>query len=380
LYIYTLKIAVNTRFLLKDKLEGIGIVHLEYLKRITLSHPEHTFYFIFDRDFSEEFIFAKNIVPVVLFPPARHPFLWYWWFEWSVSKYLDKIKPDVFVSLDGYLSLKTKIPTLLLVHDISFVHFPNDIKGLVSKYYNYFTPKFVERADKIIAISDFVKKDIETHYKVPINKITRIYNGSNSGFYKIDNLETDVVKKQWTKGSDYFLYVGAIHPRKNIIRLIMGFEIFKKATKSNMKLVLAGRKAWKNDELEELIKESVYKNEIIFTGRIATDHLIELYNAAFATTYLPYFEGFGLPILESQLCGCPVITSNCTAMPEVGGNSVVYADPYNPDSIANAMVEMLNNREMYVQKCAENVKRFSWDESAKKLWEEIEKVSVLRFA
>lgn len=372
MYIYTLKVAVNTRFLLKDKLEGIGIVHLEYLKRIAVNNPEHTFYFLFDRPYAKEFIFSKNIVPIVLFPPARHPFLWYWWFELAIPKYLKKVKVDVFISMDGYLSLKANIPTLLLVHDISFLHFPKDIKSIYIRYLNYFTPKFLEKASKIVAISDFVKKDIETHYKVPEGKITRIYNGSNSGFYKIENLQTDIVKKQWSKGSDFFLYVGAIHPRKNIIRLIKGFEIFKEVTKSSLKLVLAGRKAWKNDELEELLKDSEYKNEIIFTGRIGTDHLIELYNSAFATTYVPYFEGFGLPILESQLCGCPVITSNCTAMPEVGGDSVVYADPYNPQSIADAMLEMVNNRAKYAAKCDENTARFSWDESAKMLWKEIE--------
>jgi glycosyltransferase involved in cell wall biosynthesis len=367
-----LKIAVNTRFLLKNKLEGIGVVHLEYLKRITQNHPEHTFYFLFDRPFSEEFIFSKNIIPVVLFPPARHPFLWYLWFEWAVPSFLKKIKPDVFVSLDGYLSLKTNIPSLLLVHDISFVHFPNDIQGLVSKYYNYFTPKFVEKADKIVAISDFVKNDIEKNYQINSEKITRIYNGANEGYYKIENLNMELIKKQWSKGSDFFLFVGAIHPRKNIIRLLKGFELFKKQTNSDLKLLLVGRKAWKNVELDNIVEKSGVKNDVIFTGRAQQHELLELYNSAIATTYVPYFEGFGLPIVESQLCGCPVITSNCTAMPEVGGDSVVYADPYNPQSIADAMLEMVNNRAKYAAKCEENTARFSWDESAKMLWKEIE--------
>ena len=100
-----MKIAINTRFLLKDKLEGIGWFTYEAVKRMVLAHPEHEFHFLFDRKYAEEFIFAKNVTPHVLFPPARHPFLWYAWFEYAVPRALKKIKPDVFLSTDGYLSL-----------------------------------------------------------------------------------------------------------------------------------------------------------------------------------------------------------------------------------------------------------------------------------
>ncbi len=119
-----LKIAVNTRLLLPDKMEGIGYFAYETLLRITRAHPDVEFHFLFDRPYDSSFIFSDNVKPVVLFPPARHPFLWYWWFEWSVAGYLKKNKFDLFLSPDGYCSLSSDTPTLAIQHDIAFEHYP----------------------------------------------------------------------------------------------------------------------------------------------------------------------------------------------------------------------------------------------------------------
>src|ERR1035437_5428435 len=112
-----MNIAVNTRLLLKDRLEGMGMVMFETLKRITNQHPEHHFFFIFDRDYDEEFLFADNITPIIIGPQARHPVLFYLWFEYSIPRILKDIKADLFLSPDGYLSLSTKIKSLPIIHD-----------------------------------------------------------------------------------------------------------------------------------------------------------------------------------------------------------------------------------------------------------------------
>ena len=122
-----MKIAVNTRLLLKGKLEGIGWFTYQTLRRMTEAHPEHEFIFIFDRKYDNEFIFSKNVMPVVVSPPARHPILWLIWFEWSVNRVLRKYKPDLFLSTDGHLSLSTKTPSVAVIHDINFHHRPGDL-------------------------------------------------------------------------------------------------------------------------------------------------------------------------------------------------------------------------------------------------------------
>ena len=152
-----MKIAVNTRFLIKNKLEGIGWFTYESLKRITRQHPEHEFVFLFDRPYAEEFIFSDNVTGRVLFPPARHPLLWYWWFEYSVTAALKQIKPDIFLSTDGYLSLACQVPQVIVMHDLAFEHFPDHVNALTARYYRHFTPKFAKKANRIATVSEYSK-------------------------------------------------------------------------------------------------------------------------------------------------------------------------------------------------------------------------------
>ena len=140
-------IAVNTRLLIKNKLDGIGRFTHETLKRITTEHKEHHFVFLFDRDFDEEFIFSDNITPLILGPQARHPVLFYIWFEMSVGNVLNKLKPDLFLSPDGYLSLRARCKSLPVIHDINFAHYPQDLPYSVRKYYNHFFPKFAKKVN-----------------------------------------------------------------------------------------------------------------------------------------------------------------------------------------------------------------------------------------
>ncbi len=119
-----MQIAVNTRLLLSNRLEGIGWFTFETLKRIVRDHPEHHFFFLFDRKYSPEFIFGPNVTPVVLAPQSRHPLLWYIWFEYAVGKFLRKNNIDLFISPDGYLPLKSSVPSISVIHDINFAHYP----------------------------------------------------------------------------------------------------------------------------------------------------------------------------------------------------------------------------------------------------------------
>ena len=153
-------IAINTRFLLKGKLEGIGWFTNEIVRRMVVNHPEHEFIFLFDRPYDPQFIFASNINPVVISPPARHPILWYIWFEWSVRRALKKYKADIFISTDGFLSLSSKVPSLLVVHDLAFEHYPQHLPFKFRYYLQKFTPKFVRKATHTITVSSYSKKDL----------------------------------------------------------------------------------------------------------------------------------------------------------------------------------------------------------------------------
>jgi glycosyltransferase involved in cell wall biosynthesis len=371
-----MKIAVNTRLLLPNKLEGIGWFMYETLQRIVTQHPEHEFVFIFDRPYSPEFIFAANVTPVVIGPPARHPFLFYAWFEFSVAYILKKHKCDLFLSPDGYLSLRSNVKQLAVIHDLCFMHYPQDIKWIYAKYLVNFFPKFARKARRIATVSEYSKHDINKQYNIPLNKIDVVYNGVNEAFKPLSITEQELVKATYSNGCQYFVYVGALHPRKNIARLLQAYDAFCTASKSEVKLIIVGEKQWWNAHLQNVYNNTAHKQNILFTGRLSNEELNKVLASALALTYIPYFEGFGIPILEGFKCQTPVITSNTTSMPEVAGDAALLINPFNVHEIVDAMLSVYNNAELRTQlihKGTAQLNNFSWQQSANLLWQSIEK-------
>lgn len=369
-----MEIVVNTRLLLKDKLEGIGWFTFETLKRITNAHPEHHFIFLFDRGFDEDFIFADNITPLILSPPARHPFLFYWWFEFSVAGFLNKYKPDLFLSPDGYMSLRAHCKQLAVIHDISFEHYPKDVSWLVRKYYTRFFPKFALKATRIATVSEFSRKDIMEHYSVSQDKIDVVYNGCNEIYKPISAELQKATKQKISKNCDYFLFVGALHPRKNISRLFEAFDQFKSKQQNDIKLVIVGEKYRWTSAIKRTYINMKSREDVIFTGRLSAKELKNVLGSALAMTYVPYFEGFGIPILEAMSCDTPVITSNITSMPEVAADAALLVDPFSVDSIANAMLYIYKDesmRSILTEKGRKRRQDFSWDKTADALWKSI---------
>ena len=372
-----MEIVVNTRLLLKNKLEGIGWFTFETLKRITNDHPNDHFVFLFDRDFDEDFIFADNITPLIISPQARHPILYYLWFEYSVASILNRIKPDLFLSPDGYLSLKSDCKQLAVIHDINYEHYPNDVPFLERKYYKHFFPKFAQKATRIATVSEFSKNDIIETYTIDPSKIDIVYNGCNELYTPINDLTKQQTKQKFSQNCDYFLFVGALHPRKNISRLFQAFDKFKDDQSSTIKMVVVGVKYYWTSEIKHTYLNMKHKDDVIFTGRLSTEDLKNVLGSAFAMTYVPYFEGFGIPILEAMNCDTPVITSNITSMPEVAQDAALLVDPFSVESIANAMLYIYKDEDMRNKLIEKGRKRkldFSWDKTANALWESIEKV------
>ncbi|HLP20976.1 MAG TPA: glycosyltransferase family 1 protein [Chitinophagales bacterium] len=365
------RIAVNTRFLIKNKLEGIGLFTAESLKRMVQAHPDVDFYFLFDRAFDPEFIFANNVKPVVLFPQARHPLLWLWWFELSVAGWLNKHKPDLFLSTDGYGCLRTEVPQVIVMHDLAFEHFKYHVAFLTRKYYEYFTPRFAHKAARIATVSEFSKRDITKQYGVLPNKIDVVYNGSKEVYQPVSDEVKQQIKAQYADGNDYFIYVGSIHPRKNVKNLLLAFDKFKAETGSAHKLVIVGRKAWDFNEVEDAYNDMKFKAEVKFLGHVPADALGNIVASAFAMVYVSLFEGFGIPIVEAMSCDVPVITSNITSMPEAAGDAALLVNPASIEDISSAMKRFVSDpalREQLIVKGRAQVKKFSWDLTAQKLW------------
>jgi len=366
-----MRIAVNTRFLLPEYLEGYGYFIFETFKNLTNEHPEHEFIFIFDRPFDKRFVFSSNIIPVVAGPPARHPLLWKYWYDFKLRAVLKKYKADVFVSADGFCSLTTMVPQCIVVHDLAFLHYPAQIKKSHLFFFRKYIPRYLQKASTIATVSQFSKQDIQRNYQIPASKIDVVYNASKEIFQPSSMEIIKATKEKYSAGTEYFVYVGAIHPRKNLVNLLKAFSIFKKRLKSNFKLIIAGRLAWKYESFVRDLKKYKYRDDVILTGYLNEEELVKLMSSAYALVYPSLFEGFGVPVLEAMKCNVAVVTSSGTSMEEIAKDAALYFDPRNVDDIAEKMMVIYKNEDLkksLVEKGEQVARQYSWRQTSERLW------------
>lgn len=371
-----MKIAVNTRLLLKNRLEGIGIFTRETLARITQAHPEHQFYFLFDREYDESFVFSENVTPIVAHPQARHPYLWHLFFEHGIPLKLKKIKPDFFLSTDGWIPTRLSIPSVNVIHDLNFLHHPEFVPPVVRRYYDRFFPKFARNATRLATVSQFSRDDIHQSYQVPLENIDVVYNGANTAYKPYTEEQQIAVKQQYTDGHDFFLFVGLIHKRKNLDNVFRAFDLFKERTGSPMKLVVVGDKKWWAGEIEDTYLAMRHREDVVMLGRRQLDELSALTAAATAMVYASLFEGFGQPIVDAFNAHTAVITSNISSMPEIAGDAALLVNPYDVGEIAQAMEQLYRDpllRNTLIEKGKARKGLYTWDRTAELLWQTIEK-------
>ena len=368
-----MRIGINTRSLLGQKMEGFGNYTLEIVKRLAAAHPEHTFLLYFDRVVDPQFSFGKNVICKSVFPPTRHPFLYIIWFQWRLKKAIQKDQLDVFWSPDGMFPLGIQTPVLATIHDLNFEHYPQDLPKWVAWYYKKYFPRFAKAANKIIAVSETTKQDIISSYHIPTNKISVIYNGVNTQYKPLSVQEKENVQRQLGFKEPYFLFVGSLHPRKNIHRLLQAFQLFAQ-TQADFHLVIVGAAMWKDQSFEI---ESELAKRIHFKGHVQTDTLANLMGAATAFVYVPYFEGFGMPLAEAMAAQTPIIAGDKSCLPEIADNSALYVDPFDVDAIAKSMQQLKNDVALQTQLVEAGKKRvlaFNWDHAAQKVWQEIQQL------
>lgn len=370
-------IAVNTRLLLPGKLDGMGWFAYETLRRITQAHPEHKFVFLFDRRHSREFIFSDNVKPSVIPPQARHPLLWYIWFEYSVAYALKKCKADIFLSPEGLLCSRTAIPQIGVVHDLNFEHYPQHLPENVAAYYKKWFRKSVQIAARLATVSFFSKSDLIETYKTDEKIIDVVCNGSHELYKPVNDAFKTEIKNKYTGGKPYFIFVGSLHPRKNVVNMLLAFDKFKKENKSDIQFLIVGNKQWWNNDIKQAFENLDCKDEIIFAGRQPADELAKLTASAHAMIYVSLFEGFGIPIIEAMNCDVPVLSSNVTSMPEVAGDAAVLVNPDDDDEIAWGMKRIAFDyalRSSLIDMGRIQKQKFTWDKSAQLLWQTIETV------
>ena len=369
-------IAVNTRLLLSDRLEGISRFAFEVLKRLVRDHPEVEFSFFFDRQYHSRFLLGENVRPYVIPPQSRHPLLWYIWFHQMLPRKLNKLKPDVFFSPEFYLTSHPSIPQIPVFHDLAYEHYPEDLGKLAAWYCRRYSPIYAKKASELITVSTFSKRDIARLYNIESDKISVVYNGADPSFHPISEAEQQKVRDKYSHGKPYFHFVGTLNPRKNIESLLQAFDKFKGIAPNDVQLLIVGRKGWQYNEAMQTYEAMQYKEAVRFTGFVEDEVLKQIYGASLGLTYVPYLEGFGIPLIEAMQTEVPIICSDRTAMPEVVGNAAILVDPFDTDEIAAAMQDLYTNkglRNSLIEHGRRRREIFSWDLTAEKVWEVLEK-------
>ena len=278
---------------------------------------------------------------------------------------------DIYHSPDFTLPpTLSDIPTLLTVHDLSFLRTPESAAPGLRGYLEVAVKRSVKLATHVLADSQSTKDDLIELYATPEDKITVLYAGVSSAFHPVtDSNQLMKVRKHYKLGEKPFvLSVGTLQPRKNHVTLIKAFE--QALSDSEYNLVLAGGQGWSYEEVHELVRSRGLQHRVLFPGFVADEDLSALYSSADVMAFPSLYEGFGLPVLEAMACGVPVLASNTSCLPEVAGGAAVFVNPKNVEAMSDALLKLVSNvdlRKTLREKGFERVEQFRWQSSAVKL-------------
>ncbi|MDB5200727.1 MAG: hypothetical protein JWQ27_136 [Ferruginibacter sp.] len=369
-----MKIAVNCWILRNKQIDGIGNFTIETLRPLIQAHPEIEFQILCDKKFTEGYFDFPNVTLHRIFPALRHPLLYLMYMEIAVGIFLRRERPDIFLGMDGSLCLNTSTPQLPVIYDLNFEHYPKDMPWRNRTYYRGMFPRFAKKANRIATISEYSKEDIVKLYGIQPALIDNVSCGIKDKFFPLEKAAIETVREKYSGGQPYFFFVGSMHPRKNILRLLKAFNQFKKESGSGFKLILAGHILWDDTDIKQVMDGLEYKSDVIFTGRVNDEDLNKLLGSAHALCFVPIFEGFGLPIVEAFQAGVPVICSNVTSMPEVAGDAALQVDPFSEIEIAAAMKKLAESPDLcksLIEKGHQQKLQFTWKRTSELFYQSI---------
>lgn len=384
-----MKIGIDCRTILNpEKGEGAGVGHYTYQLVRHLIHVDkkNIYVLFFDRSVHKKRIQkfkAKNVL-IKYFPFIQYTrFMPVSYAHFLTSAALSRENLDVFHSPVCSLPRSYKGNSIVTVHDLSVYKFSEPYsKKQISELKNNI-PKALERAKKIIAVSKSTSKDLKEVLNIDKKKIKVVYHGVDKRFFsKKTDYQIKKIRKKYGITKKYFLFIGTLNSRKNIIRIISSYERFRnklvttpKKSKDLLKgkyhtyqLVLAGAKGTDFKEIQKKASKSEYKKDIVFPGYVNANDLGALFKGSEIFIFPSLYEGFGIPIIEAMATKIPIITSNVSSMPEIAKNHAIIIDPCNVSDITQSIYDLLTNKKLkrtLVASGYKYAKEFNWDKCAK---------------
>lgn len=343
-----MRIAVNAASLLQDSAADNGNVATEILFRLCSDHPEHQFILITDRQLSLDRVWPEHVSWVVIPLAGGTLFSQYLWREWSLPKALKAQRAEMLLGMNGSLPLRSKLPGSLLIWDLSFLHGVAGESASAQRRRKQQLDRSIRAAQRVAVVSQYLEDDLRAHYPV-LSQVEQVVPAVPAVYRPLEWEERETVKRAHVGGVEYFIAVGSMHPRNNILPLLKAFSFLKKRHRSNMKLVLVGRATVGGAELEASLESYRFRQDVVWLKEADHALLAQLIGAAYAVVHTARFDGLAMPILYAGACQVPVIAIDSPAAREAGGEAALYCSASQLEELADNMAriykdESLRNR------------------------------------
>jgi glycosyltransferase involved in cell wall biosynthesis len=365
-----MRIGIEAQRIFRKNKHGMDYVVLQEIKELQ-QFDTHNEYFVFVAPGEDRCLEDSKNVHIIEIGGNIYPI----WEQITLPKVVNELKLDMLHCTSNTAPIWCSVPLILTLHDIIFME-PRD-KSNKSLYQNMgwlyrrlVVPRILKKCEYIITVSDFELNNITTKLGIARERMVMIYNGYNEWFKPLKDLKMKY--RKYINESGYFFFLGNTDPKKNTERTLIAYSKYLEVSKVKRPLLMADLdKSYLNDIIARNHIENIISN-IHMPGYIVNSDLPYIYNNAFAFLYTSLRESFGIPLLEAMACGTPVITSNTSSMPEIGGRNAILINPENPDEIAQMMIKLEEDREFYDQQKNLGIKRaqlFSWRQTAELLLE-----------
>ena len=363
-----MRIGIEAQRIFRKNKHGMDYVVLQEIKELQQMDTKNE-YFVFVAPGEDHCLEDTKNVHIIEIGGNFYPI----WEQITLPNAAKELKVDILHCTSNTAPIFCNIPLILTLHDISFLEpiEKNDKPLYKNKgwlYRRLVVPRILNKCKKIITVSDFEKKNIISKLSIPEEKMVMIYNGYNDWFKPVQDLER--IYQKYIDEPGYFFFLGNTDPKKNTERTLIAYSKYLEKSDAKRKLLMADLdQSFLDDIIERNHIENIRKN-IVIPGYIINSDLPYIYNNAFAFLYTSLRESFGIPLLEAMACGTPVITSNTSSMPEIGGQHAILVNPESSDEIAQKMLELENNDALYRAQEDIGLKRaalFSWRQTAEQL-------------
>lgn len=367
------RIGLDARHVYRQR-AGIGQYTYNLIKHVTRLE-KHASFFLFVDTTPKETLDARHITIRKLgidLKGFNWPRKFYspFWMNFLLPKYINK-QIDIFHSPNYLLPLSICCRSVVTVHDLIFLKYPETYDFLYPRYLKLLVPKSLQKADKIIAVSKTTRNDLLEWLDIEEKKISVIYNGIGGEFVPIEDKGLLEQKAQELNlPNDFLLYVGTVESRKNLAVLLYAFRELKTKHQIPHKLLLVGKKGQGWQEIRNLPSKIGVENDVIFRGYVRTEDLVYLYNLADVFIYPSIYEGFGIPVFEAIACGTPVVASNTSSIAELAQGCARLVNSGSSEEFASGVSILLSNMEVrkkLLDAGMSRVKTLTWENSARQV-------------